>query len=56
MDQQTQARYLEGMDLYLKGDYSGAIEIWEQILVDQPYNRQVLKAVAGAREKMAQGK
>ena len=55
MDQQTEKRYMEGMTLYLSGKYAEAIEIWEEILVDQPYNKRVNQSIQGAREKMAQG-
>jgi tetratricopeptide (TPR) repeat protein len=54
MDAATEKRYLDGMNEFLKGNYTGAIEIWEEILVEQPYNKKVLKAVQGAREKMEQ--
>jgi len=55
MAQQTKKRYMEGMTYYLSGKYVQAIEIWEEILVDQPYNKRVNKAIQGAKEKMAQG-
>jgi tetratricopeptide (TPR) repeat protein len=55
MDQGTEKLYLDGMNQFLKGNYAGAILIWEEILVEQPYNKKVLKAVEGAREKMQQG-
>jgi len=52
MDQDSEYRYLEGMTAYLEGDYQTAITIWEEILLKQPYNKQVLSALQGAREKM----
>jgi len=55
MDETDQKRYLEGMDAYMNGNYLKAINIWEEILVEQPYNKKVLKAVQGAKDKMAQG-
>ena len=52
MDAQTEKRYLEGVQAYLAGNYSQALEIWEEILVEQPYNKKVLQAIQGARERM----
>ena len=54
MDKETQKRYLAGMNEFLKGNYSIAVIIWEEILLEQPYNKKVLKAVQGARKKMEQ--
>jgi tetratricopeptide (TPR) repeat protein len=54
MDQVTEKRYVEGMAFFLNGKYSQAIEIWEEILLQQPYNKRVLQAIQGAKEKMAQ--
>jgi cytochrome c-type biogenesis protein CcmH/NrfG len=45
---------VEGMAFFLNGNYSKAIEIWEEILLQQPYNKRVLQAIQGAKEKMAQ--
>ena len=55
MDEATEKRYLDGMNEFLKGNYSEAITIWEEILIQQPYNKKVLRAVQGAKDKMAQG-
>jgi len=55
MDQNTQERYLRGMDEYLKENYQEAIRIWNEILTEQPYNKKVHNAVQGAKDKMEQG-
>ena len=55
LDAATEKRYMEGMTLYMNRNYSEAIAIWEEILVQQPYNKRVLQAIQGAKEKMAQG-
>ena len=55
MDEATQERYLQGMQMYMDDQYQEAIRIWEEILIEQPYNKKVLKAVQGAKDKMAQG-
>ena len=54
MDAETERKYLQGMNAYLDGNYQEAIRIWEEILVDQPYNKKVLSAIQGARTKMRQ--
>jgi tetratricopeptide (TPR) repeat protein len=52
MDAETERRYLEGIDRYMLGRYTEAIEIWEEILKDHPYNKKVLEAISGAEERM----
>ena len=52
MDPETERRYLEGIDEYLKGRYTEAIRIWQEILNDHPYNKKVLEAVSGAEERL----
>jgi len=54
MDDATYRKYLRGMDAYLEGDYREAIRIWEEITVEQPYNKKVLSAIQGARDKIRQ--
>ncbi len=54
MDDVTYRKYLRGMDAYLEGNYQEAIRIWEEIIVDQPYNKKVLSAIQGARDKIRQ--
>jgi tetratricopeptide (TPR) repeat protein len=44
--------YLSGVDLYLQGKYTEAIEIWEVILEDDPHNQRVLRNIAAARERL----
>ena len=43
--------YLQGVNAFLEGDYSRAISIWEQILIEQPYNKKILMAIQGAKER-----
>jgi tetratricopeptide (TPR) repeat protein len=43
--------YLQGVNAFLEGDYNRAISIWEQILIEQPYNKKVLMAIQGAKER-----
>ena len=52
MDAETERRYLEGIDKYMLGRYAEAIEIWQEIIKDHPYNKKVLEAISGAEERM----
>ena len=45
-------KYLEGVDKFLLGKYQEAITIWEEILETDPYNKKVLEALNGARERL----
>ena len=56
MEKDTEQRYLEGVTAFLEGDYNKAIEIWEKILVEQPYNKKILKAIQGAKERKKNSK
>jgi tetratricopeptide (TPR) repeat protein len=51
MEMDVEQRYLEGVNAFLEGDYNRAIAIWEEILVEQPYNKKVLMAIQGAKER-----
>jgi len=48
----VERRYLEGIDKFVKGRYKEAIEIWEEIRQEYPYNKKIIKAIEGARERM----
>ena len=52
MDSETNKLYLRGMDEYLQGNYNAAIAIWDSILLEQPYNKKVISAVQGAKERL----
>jgi tetratricopeptide (TPR) repeat protein len=52
MDTESEQRYLEGMNEFLEGNYQAAISTWEKILIQYPYNKKILTAIQGAREKM----
>ena len=55
MTEETHKQYLIGMDYYQSGNLDEAILIWEEILMQEPYNKKVLKAVQGANDKKTQG-
>lgn len=48
----VERRYLEGVDKFLKGKYREAITIWEEIRKEYPYNKKIIKAIEGAKERM----
>jgi tetratricopeptide (TPR) repeat protein len=52
MDAETERRYLEGVDKFLLGRYTEAIEIWQEILKQHPYNKKVLEAISGAEDRL----
>jgi tetratricopeptide (TPR) repeat protein len=52
MDPETERRYLEGVDKFLLGRYNEAIEIWQEILKQHPYNKKVLEAISGAEDRL----
>ena len=52
MDPETERRYLEGVDRFLLGKYQEALQIWERILEDHPYNKKVLEAIKGAKDRL----
>jgi len=56
LDPAAESRYLQGVDRYVKGKYQEAITIWEDILKTHPYNKKVLKALEGARERLNKSK
>jgi tetratricopeptide (TPR) repeat protein len=52
MDPETERIYLQGVDKFLLGRYSEAIEIWQEILKQHPYNKKVLEAISGAEDRL----
>ncbi len=52
MEPAAKRKYLEGVDKFLLGKYQEAITIWEEILETDPYNKKVLEALNGARERI----
>jgi tetratricopeptide (TPR) repeat protein len=51
MDAETTRKYYEGVELFLIGKYTEAIEIWKGILEEHPYNKKVLEAIRNAEER-----
>jgi len=44
--------YLEGVDLYLQGKYTEAIEAWQKILDEDPYNVKVKRNIDEAKQRI----
>jgi tetratricopeptide (TPR) repeat protein len=49
---ELEKEYLAGVDLYLRGQYTEAIEIWERILEQDPHNQRVTRNITAARERL----
>jgi tetratricopeptide (TPR) repeat protein len=52
MDPETERQYLLGVEKFLLGKYTEAINIWDAIIKDHPYNKKVLEAINGAQERI----
>ncbi len=56
LDPRAEQKFLQGVEMFVKGKYQQAITIWEEILKDYPYNKKVLQAIENARERMKKSK
>ncbi len=52
MDPETEHKYMVGVDTFLRGKYAEAIKLWEEILVNHPYDKRVLQSISNARERL----
>ncbi len=52
MDPDAERLYHEGVEKFLIGKYQDAIGLWEEILIKHPYNKKVLAAIKGAKERL----
>jgi tetratricopeptide (TPR) repeat protein len=52
MSPKMERKYLQGIDYFVKGNYIEAIKLWEEALQEYPYNKKVLKALEGAKERL----
>jgi tetratricopeptide (TPR) repeat protein len=52
MDPETERRYLEGVEKFMLGKYHEAMEIWQAIEKDHPYNKKVLEAINAAQDRI----
>jgi len=56
LDAAAEGRYLRGVDKFVKGKYQEAVVIWEKLLEEHPYNKKILKALEGARDRLNRSK
>ncbi len=56
LDAAAEGRYLRGVDKFVKGKYQEAVTIWEALLKEHPYNKKILKALEGARDRLNRSK
>ena len=52
MDPDSERKYLIGVDHFVKGEYRQAVKIWEEVAKKHPYNKKLLKALKGARDRL----
>src|SRR5438094_7447739 len=52
LDARIKQLYIKGMEAFTAGDYRGALQSWEQILVLDPLNESARRNVLEARERM----
>lgn len=52
MDPESENEYVRGVELYLSGRYSEALEIWTKLREKYPYNKKVLDAIKSAEERI----
>lgn len=52
LDPESAKKLTQGMRFYTRAKYREAIKIWEEILIDHPYNKIVLESINNARERL----
>lgn len=52
MPTNLRVKYARGLELFSQGNYKAALEIWEEIRKEQPYNKRILDSIDSARERM----
>jgi tetratricopeptide (TPR) repeat protein len=56
MSPEVERKWLKGVNEFVKGNYLEAIKIWQEILVDYPYNKKVLDAIKDAKSRIEESK
>jgi cytochrome c-type biogenesis protein CcmH/NrfG len=56
MSKAVERKWLKGVNEFVKGKYLEAIKIWQEILVDYPYNKKVLDAIKDAKSRIEESK
>lgn len=52
MDQESERRYIEGVDLFLAGRYQDALKIWRELEQKYPYNKKLQDAIKSAEDRL----
>jgi tetratricopeptide (TPR) repeat protein len=52
MPPQLRVKYARGLELFRQGNYKAALDIWEEIRKEQPYNKRILDSIDSARDRL----
>ncbi len=52
MPPNLRVKYARGLELFRQGNYKAALDIWEEIRKEQPYNKRILDSIDSARERL----
>ena len=52
LDQESERRYIEGVDLFLGGKYEDALKIWKDLEQKYPYSKKIQDAIRSAEERL----
>ncbi|MCG8608279.1 hypothetical protein MJD09_25255, partial [bacterium] len=52
MPPKVRQKYIEGRRLYDAGKYGEALQVWEEALKEQPYNKRLLDSIDNAKERL----
>ncbi len=52
MDPESERQYIIGTELYLKGRYQEALEIWKKLAEKYPFNKKVQDAIKNAQDRL----
>ncbi len=54
MPANLRVKYSRGVAFYRKGEYAEALKVWEQVRLEQPYNKTILDAIDRVKSRLAQ--
>jgi tetratricopeptide (TPR) repeat protein len=52
MDQESESRYIQGVDLFLAGRYEEALVIWRELIEKYPYSKKLQDAIKSAEDRV----
>lgn len=56
MDQESERRYIRGVDLFLAGRYQEALNIWKDLEKKYPYSKKLQEAIRSAEDRLKKAK